>query len=163
MGGEFIPSLEEGDFAVEMRILQGSNINETKKVTTQASGILLKQFPEIQKIVVKIGSAEIPTEPMPMDAGDMIIVLKPKKEWTSAKSFPELSEKMSKALSVIPGLTTSFQFPVQMRFNELMTGARQDVVCKIYGKTLTVSLPMPKTWKHHQYGKRSTGPLYRAC
>jgi Cu/Ag efflux pump CusA len=70
---------------------------------------------------------------------------------------------MSKALSVIPGLTTSFQFPVQMRFNELMTGARQDVVCKIYGKTLTASLPMPKTWKHHQYGKRSTGSLYRAC
>ncbi|REC45305.1 CusA/CzcA family heavy metal efflux RND transporter [Chryseobacterium pennipullorum] len=136
MGGEFIPSLEEGDFAVEMRILQGSNINETKKVTTQAANILLKKFPEIEKVVAKIGSAEIPTEPMPMDAGDMIIVLKPKKEWTSAKSFPELSEKMSKAVGVIPGLTTSFQFPVQMRFNELMTGARQDVVCKIYGEDL---------------------------
>ncbi|ASW73551.1 acriflavine resistance protein B [Chryseobacterium piperi] len=136
MGGEFIPSLEEGDFAVEMRILQGSNINETKKATTQAASILLKQFPEVQKVVTKIGSAEIPTEPMPMDAGDMIIVLKPKKEWTSATSFPELSEKMSKALQVIPGLTTGFQFPVQMRFNELMTGARQDVVCKIYGENL---------------------------
>ena len=136
MGGEFIPSLEEGDFAVEMRILQGSNIEETKKVTTDASKILLKQFPEVQKVVTKIGSAEIPTEPMPMDAGDMIIVLKPKKEWTSAKSFPELSEKMSEALKVIPGLTTGFQFPVQMRFNELMTGARQDVVCKIYGEDL---------------------------
>ncbi|WP_292010432.1 CusA/CzcA family heavy metal efflux RND transporter [Chryseobacterium sp.] len=136
MGGEFIPSLEEGDFAVEMRILQGSNISETKKVTTQAAGILLKQFPEVEKVVTKIGSAEIPTEPMPMDAGDMIIVLKPKKEWTSATSFPELSEKMSKALKVIPGLTTGFQFPVQMRFNELMTGARQDVVCKIYGEDL---------------------------
>lgn len=136
MGGEFIPSLEEGDFAVEMRILQGSNIEETKKVTTQAAQILLKQFPEVQKVVTKIGSAEIPTEPMPMDAGDMIIVLKPKKEWTSASSFPELSEKMSMALKVIPGLTTGFQFPVQMRFNELMTGARQDVVCKIYGEDL---------------------------
>ena len=136
MGGEFIPSLEEGDFAVEMRILQGSNIEETKKVTTQAAQILLKQFPEVQKVVTKIGSAEIPTEPMPMDAGDMIIVLKPKKEWTSASSFPELSEKMSTALKVIPGLTTGFQFPVQMRFNELMTGARQDVVCKIYGEDL---------------------------
>ncbi|MGE8536844.1 MAG: CusA/CzcA family heavy metal efflux RND transporter [Chryseobacterium sp.] len=136
MGGEFIPSLEEGDFAVEMRILQGSNINETKKATSQAANILLTQFPEIQKVVMKIGSAEIPTEPMPMDSGDMIIVLKPKKEWTSAKTFPELSDKMSKALSVIPGLTTSFQFPVQMRFNELMTGARQDVVCKIYGEDL---------------------------
>ncbi|WP_185194790.1 efflux RND transporter permease subunit [Chryseobacterium cheonjiense] len=136
MGGEFIPSLEEGDFAVEMRILQGSNIEETKKVTTQASHILMKQFPEVQKVVTKIGSAEIPTEPMPMDAGDMIIVLKPKKEWTSAHTFPELSEKMSNALKVIPGLTTGFQFPVQMRFNELMTGARQDVVCKIYGEDL---------------------------
>lgn len=136
MGGEFIPSLEEGDFAVEMRILQGSNIEETKKITTRASQILMKQFPEVQKVVTKIGSAEIPTEPMPMDAGDMIIVLKPKKEWTSAHSFPELSEKMSNALKVIPGLTTGFQFPVQMRFNELMTGARQDVVCKIYGEDL---------------------------
>lgn len=136
MGGEFIPSLEEGDFAVEMRILQGSNINETKKVTTQAAHILLQKFPEVQKVVTKIGSAEIPTEPMPMDAGDMIIVLKPKKEWTSATTFPELSAKMSEALKVIPGLTTGFQFPVQMRFNELMTGARQDVVCKIYGEDL---------------------------
>lgn len=136
MGGEFIPSLEEGDFAVEMRILQGSNINETKKVTTQAAHILLQKFPEVQKVVTKIGSAEIPTEPMPMDAGDMIIVLKPKKEWTSATTFPELSAKMSEALKVIPGLTTGFQFPVQMRFNELMIGARQDVVCKIYGEDL---------------------------
>ncbi|WP_419868372.1 CusA/CzcA family heavy metal efflux RND transporter [Chryseobacterium sp. CT-SW4] len=136
MGGEFIPSLEEGDFAVEMRILQGSSISETKKVTTQAAGILLKQFPEIEKVVTKIGSSEIPTDPMPMDSGDMIIVLKPKKEWTSASSFPELSEKMGDALKVIPGLTTGFQFPVQMRFNELMTGARQDVVCKIYGENL---------------------------
>ena len=136
MGGEFIPSLEEGDFAVEMRILQGSNIEETKKVTTQAAKILLKQFPEVQKVVMKIGSGEIPTDPMPMDGGDMIVVLKPKKEWTSAHSFPELSDKMNEALQVIPGLTASFQFPVQMRFNELMTGAKQDVVCKIYGEDL---------------------------
>lgn len=136
MGGEFIPSLEEGDFAVEMRILQGSNIEETKKATNQAAKILLKQFPEVQKVVMKIGSGEIPTDPMPMDGGDMIVVLKPKKEWTSAHSFPELSDKMNEALQVIPGLTASFQFPVQMRFNELMTGAKQDVVCKIYGEDL---------------------------
>lgn len=136
MGGEFIPSLEEGDFAVEVRILPGSNINTTIEYTTKAAKILKEQFPEVEKIVTKIGSAEIPTEPMPMDAGDMIIVLKPKKEWTSAKTFPELSEKMSKAIHTIPGLTAGFQFPVQMRFNELMTGARQDVVCKIFGEDL---------------------------
>ncbi|OJV56373.1 MAG: acriflavine resistance protein B [Bacteroidetes bacterium 43-16] len=136
LGGEFIPTLEEGDFAVEMRILQGSNINKTIEVTNQAASILLDKYPEVEKVVTKIGSAEIPTEPMPMDAGDMIIVLKPKSEWTSARSFPELAEKMSTSLKVIPGLTTGFQFPVQMRFNELMTGARQDVVCKIYGEDL---------------------------
>ena len=136
MGGEFVPSLEEGDFAVEMRILPGSNINTTIHETDKAAHILLTQFPEVEKVVTKIGSAEIPTEPMPMDAGDMIVVLKPKKEWTSAKSFPELSEKMSGALQVLPGLTTGFQFPVQMRFNELMTGARQDVVIKIFGEDL---------------------------
>lgn len=136
LGGEFIPTLEEGDFAVEMRILQGSNINKTIEVTNQAASILQEAYPEVEKVVTKIGSAEIPTEPMPMDAGDMIIVLKPKSEWTSAKSFPELAEKMSSSLKVIPGLTTGFQFPVQMRFNELMTGARQDVVCKIYGENL---------------------------
>jgi cobalt-zinc-cadmium resistance protein CzcA len=136
MGGEFVPSLEEGDFAVEMRILPGSNITTTIKETNKAANILLSQFPEVEKVVTKIGSAEIPTEPMPMDAGDMIVVLKPKKQWTSAKTFPELSEKMSKALEVLPGVTTGFQFPVQMRFNELMTGARQDVVVKIFGEDL---------------------------
>ena len=136
MGGEFIPSLEEGDFAVETRILPGSNINTTIEYTSKAAKILKDQFPEVEKVVTKIGSAEIPTEPMPMDAGDMIIVLKPKKEWTSAKTFPKLSEKMSKAIHTIPGLTAGFQFPVQMRFNELMTGARQDVVCKIFGEDL---------------------------
>ena len=136
MGGEFIPKLEEGDFAVETRLLTGSNLNNTIQSTQQASKILLNQFPEVEKIVTKIGSAEIPTDPMPFEAGDMIIVLKDKKEWTSSKTFSELSEKMTKALEVVPGITVGFQFPVQMRFNELMTGARQDVVCKIFGENL---------------------------
>ncbi|WP_313578621.1 CusA/CzcA family heavy metal efflux RND transporter [Chishuiella sp.] len=136
LGGEFIPALEEGDFAVEARILPGSNISTTIEYTTKAAKILKEQFPEVQMVVTKIGSGEIPTEPMPMDAGDIIIVLKPKKEWTSAKTFPELSDKMSKALESVSGLSTGFQFPVQMRFNELMTGARQDVVVKIFGENL---------------------------
>ncbi|WP_343669940.1 CusA/CzcA family heavy metal efflux RND transporter [Chitinophaga sp.] len=136
MGGEFIPQLEEGDFAVETRLLTGSNLKSTIKATQQASGILLKQFPEVEKVVTKIGSAEIPTDPMPLEAADVMVILKDKKEWTSAKTFPELSRKMTEALSVVPGLSVGFQFPVQMRFNELMTGARQDVVCKIFGEDL---------------------------
>src|SRR5690606_4213687 len=92
--------------------------------------------PEVEKVVTKIGSAEIPTDPMPLETGDMVVILKDKKEWTSAKSFPELAERMTEALSVVPTVTVGFQFPVQMRFNELMTGARQDVVCKIFGEDL---------------------------
>ena len=136
MGGEFIPALEEGDFAVETRVLTGSNLSTTIENTQKAAHILKTQFQEVQQVVTKIGSGEIPTDPMPMEAADMMVILKDKKEWTSAKTFPELSAKMTKAVSVIPGLTVSFQFPVQMRFNELMTGAKQDVVCKIFGENM---------------------------
>lgn len=136
MGGEFIPQLEEGDFAVDTRLMTGTNLTTTIQTTQSAADLLIKQFPEVQKVVTKIGSGEIPTDPMPLEASDMMVVLKDKKEWTSAKSFPELAEKMSTALKDIPGISAGFQFPVQMRFNELMTGARQDVVCKIYGDDL---------------------------
>jgi cobalt-zinc-cadmium resistance protein CzcA len=136
MGGEFIPQLEEGDFAVETRVLTGSNLNNTIESTQKATKLLIQNFPEIEKIVTKIGSAEIPTDPMPFEAGDMMVILKDKSEWTSAKTFNELSLKMTKVLEAVPGITVGFQFPVQMRFNELMTGARQDVVCKIFGENL---------------------------
>ncbi|ROH97955.1 CusA/CzcA family heavy metal efflux RND transporter [Chryseobacterium daecheongense] len=138
MGGEFIPSLEEGDFAVDTRVLPGSNLTTTIESTQKAAHILKSRFPEVEKVVTKIGSGEVPTDPMPMDASDMMVILKDKKEWTSASTFPELAEKMGKQLQDVPGITASFQFPVQMRFNELMTGARQDVVIKIFGEDLDV-------------------------
>ncbi len=137
LGGEFIPEIEEGDFAVDTRVLTGSSLSTTIKSTQQAAHILLQQFPEVEKVVTKIGSGEVPTDPMPMEASDMMVILKAKKDWTSANSFDELSQKMTTALDAVPGITTSFQFPVQMRFNELMTGARQDVVCKIFGEDLS--------------------------
>lgn len=136
LGGEFIPELPEGDFAVETRVLTGSNITTSSEAIMKSANILLKQFPEIEKVVGKTGSGEIPTDPMPMEASDMMIILKDKSEWTSAESWNELSSKMAKALEVIPGVTYSFQYPVAMRFNELMTGAKQDVVCKIFGENL---------------------------
>ena len=138
MGGEFIPSLEEGDFAVDTRVLPGSSLTTTIESTQKAAHILKSRFPEVEKVVTKIGSGEVPTDPMPMDASDMMVILKDKKEWTSASSFPELADKMGKQLQDVPGITASFQFPVQMRFNELMTGARQDVVIKIFGENLDV-------------------------
>jgi heavy metal efflux system protein len=136
LGGEFIPALEEGDFAIETRVLTGSNLKTTIENTQKTAHILKTQFPEVIKVVTKIGSGEVPTDPMPMEAADIMVILKDKKDWTSAKTFAELAEKMGKAVADVPGVTTSFQFPVQMRFNELMTGAKQDVVCKIFGENL---------------------------
>ena len=137
LGGEFIPSLPEGDFAVDTRVLPGSNLKTSTDAVQQSSKILMKKFPEIEKIVGKTGSSEIPTDPMPIEASDMMIILKPRKEWTSAKTYDDLAEKMSTELKKnLVGVTYSFQYPVAMRFNELMTGARQDVVIKIYGEDL---------------------------
>ena len=136
MGGEFIPELPEGDFAIETRVLTGSNITTTTDACLKAAHILKKRFPEVEKVIGKVGSGEIPTDPMPMEAADLMIILKDKSAWTSANSWDELSEKMSEALQDVPGVTYSFQYPVAMRFNELMTGAKQDVVCKIFGENL---------------------------
>lgn len=136
MGGEFIPELEEGDFAVDTRVLPGSHLETTIEKTQKAAQILKRNFPEVEKVVTKIGSGEVPTDPMPMEASDMMVILKPKDEWTSASSFNELSAKMKQELGAVSGITASFQYPVQMRFNELMTGARQDIVCKIFGENL---------------------------
>ena len=137
MGGEFIPQLEEGDFATETRLLVGTNLTTTIDAFNRIADRLKADYPEVQNIVSRIGSAEIPTDPMPIEGGDMIIVLKDKSEWTSAENFPDLASKMAAtAQQVMPGVTTGFQYPVQMRFNELMTGAKQDVVCKIFGEDL---------------------------
>lgn len=136
LGGEFIPELEEGDFAVDARILTGSNLNESIAQSTKAAAILQSRFPEVEKIVSRIGASEIPTDPMPIEMTDIMITLKPKSEWVSASTSDELADKMSDALKELPGLTAGFQFPVQMRFNELISGARQDIVCKIFGENL---------------------------
>ncbi|MCS7027962.1 MAG: CusA/CzcA family heavy metal efflux RND transporter [Bacteroidia bacterium] len=137
LGGEFIPQIPEGDFAVETRLLKGSSLNASIQACQQSAKVLLAHFPEIEKIVSKTGNSEIPTDPMPMEHSDMMIILKDKSQWTSAYTWQELSEKMAQTLKEnIPGVSYSFQYPVAMRFNELMTGARQDVVCKIFGENL---------------------------
>jgi len=136
LGGEFIPTLEEGDFAVESRLMPGSSLNETVDMAEKSAQILKDRFPEVINVVGKIGSSEIPVDPMPVESCDLIITLKDKSEWKSAKTREELTEKMQAALAEIPGVSYGFQQPIQMRFNELMTGARQDVVLKIYGDDL---------------------------
>jgi len=136
LGGEFIPTLDEGDIATHLIIASGSSLSQEIEATTKAEKILKEKFPEVKMVVTKIGSAEIPTDPMPIEAGDMIILLKDKSEWTSASTKEELMEKMEEALEDIPGASTEFSQPIQMRFNELMTGVRSDVAIKIFGEDI---------------------------
>ncbi len=137
LGGEFIPTLDEGDFAVETKIITGSSLSQMVETVQKSARILLDNFPEVKEVVGKIGTSEIPTDPMPIENGDLIIVLKDRDEWVSASSREELANKMSDKLhQSMPGVLYGFQQPIQMRFNELMTGARQDVVIKIYGEDI---------------------------
>jgi len=137
LGGEFLPQLDEGDFAVDTRLLTGSSLSSTVEATLRGEEVLLKNFPEVEKVIAKIGSGEIPTDPMPIEAADMMVVMKHKSEWVSAKTKDEMIEKMQMVLNDnVPGVWFGFQHPIQMRFNELMTGARQDVVVKVYGEDL---------------------------
>lgn len=138
LGGEFIPSLEEGDFAVEMSMSQGTSLSQMVESCTKAEKLLKKEYPEIKQVVSRIGSAEIPTDPMPVERADIMIALKPKAEWTSAKTTPELMEKMEETLRAIPGLEAEISQPIQMRNNELLTGFKQDVAIKIFGDDLDV-------------------------
>ena len=136
LGGEFIPSLEEGDFAVEMSMSQGTSLSQMVESCTKAEKLLKAEYPEVKQVVSRIGSAEIPTDPMPVERADIMISLKPKAEWTSAETTEELMEKMEETLHTIPGLETEISQPIQMRNNELLTGIKQDVAIKIFGDDL---------------------------
>ena len=133
LGAVFVPTLEEGDFAVELSMAQGTSLTQMVETCTKAEQILKQEFPEIKQVVTRIGSAEIPTDPMPVERADMLVALKPKAEWTSAETKNDLQEKMEEALGVIPGLDVEMSQPIQMRNNELITGIRQDVAVKIFG------------------------------
>ena len=138
LGGEFIPTLEEGDFAVEISMAQGTSLSQMVETTTLAERLIKENYPEVRQAVTRIGSAEIPTDPMPVERADMLISLIPKKEWTSARTKDELMAKMAKTLSLIPGMEAEMSQPVQMRNNELITGIRQDVAVMLYGPDLDV-------------------------
>lgn len=136
MGGEFVPTLDEGDFVIQPVLKTGTSLSKTVETTTQMEKILKTKFPEVDQIVSRIGAAEVPTDPMSMEEVDMIIKLKPKSQWVSAKSKEELANLFKKALSVIPGIEYEFTQPIEMRFNELITGVRADIAVKVFGEDL---------------------------
>ncbi|WP_396602850.1 CusA/CzcA family heavy metal efflux RND transporter [Algibacter sp. R77976] len=138
MGGEFVPTLDEGDFVIQPVLKTGTSLGKTIEITTKIEQILLDNFPEVDQVVSRIGAAEVPTDPMSMEESDVIIKLKPKGEWTSASSKDELADKFKEALTIIPGMEVEFTQPIEMRFNELITGVRADVAIKIFGEDLSV-------------------------
>ena len=135
MGGEFVPTLDEGDFVIQPVLKTGTSLGKTVELTTQMERIL-KTFPEVRQVVTRIGAAEVPTDPMSMEESDVIITLIPKSEWTSAETKDELAERFKEALSVLPGIEYEFTQPIEMRFNELITGVRADLAIKIFGQDL---------------------------
>eukprot|EP01093_Parvamoeba_rugata_P005009 TRINITY_DN170_c0_g1_i5.p1 TRINITY_DN170_c0_g1~~TRINITY_DN170_c0_g1_i5.p1 ORF type:complete len:880 (-),score=205.42 TRINITY_DN170_c0_g1_i5:1494-4133(-) len=138
MGSEFVPTLDEGDFVIQPVLKTGTSLSKTVEITTEIEKILLKKFPEVQQVVTRIGAAEVPTDPMSMEESDVIIKLAPKGEWTSADSKDELADKFKEALAIIPGMEVEFTQPIEMRFNELITGVRADIAIKIFGPDLDV-------------------------
>jgi heavy metal efflux system protein len=135
LGGEFIPTLEEGDYAIEFVLPQGSSLSQTTE-TMMLAQRMLKQFPEVKMVVGKTGAAEVATDPMPPEASDLMVILKDKKDWETTNDFYELADMMGEKLSNIPGVIAEPSQPIQMRFNEMMTGIRQDVAIKIFGENL---------------------------
>ena len=136
LGAEFIPTLDEGDFAMQMTLPAGSSLTRSIELSEKAEKTLLENFPEIRQVVAKIGTAEVPTDPMAVEDADVMIVMKPFKEWTSASSRAEMVEKMKAALDTIQSAEFNFSQPIQLRFNELMTGAKADIAVKLYGEDM---------------------------
>jgi cobalt-zinc-cadmium resistance protein CzcA len=138
LGGEFIPTLEEGDLALHQILPPGSSLEKSVEVSTKLQNIIMENFPEVEQVVTKMGTAEIPTDLMSMETGDIMVILKPKSEWTSAKTREELVAKMEEKMLELPGISYEFTQPIQMRFNELMTGSRADIAIQIYGDDLNL-------------------------
>lgn len=138
MGGEFLPQLDEGTIAFHIILKPGTNLTEAKEMSTKIEAHLLTKFPEIKEIATRFGVSEVPTDPMPMDLGDTFVILKDESEWTSADSKEELIEKMKTELALFPGVSYEFTQPIEMRFNELLSGVREDIAVKIYGDDIEV-------------------------
>ena len=136
MGTEFVPSLDEGDIAVQALRAPGTSLSESIKMQGEVERAL-KLFPEVEEVVARIGTAEVATDPMPPNISDTYVLLKDKSEWPDkTKLKSDLLEEMEEALENIPGNAYEFSQPIELRFNELISGVRSDLAVKIYGDDL---------------------------
>lgn len=140
MGAEFVPSLDEGDIALHALRIPGTSLTQSVEMQ-QALEARIKAFPEVDRIFAKIGTAEIATDPMPPSVADNFVMLKPTSEWPDpARSKADLAKAMQAAVEQIPGNNYEFTQPIQMRFNELISGVRSDVAVKVFGDDLDALL-----------------------
>lgn len=139
VGSEFAPQLSEGDFALQLMRAPSTGIEESLKIQTQVEQQLLKQFPEIKAIFARTGTAEVATDVMPPNISDAVILLKPRKEWPdSTETIDELRARMLDAVAQLPGNNSEFSQPIELRFNELISGVRSDIGVKVFGDDLQV-------------------------
>ncbi|PTB96633.1 CusA/CzcA family heavy metal efflux RND transporter [Marivirga lumbricoides] len=137
-GSEFIPQLDEGDIAFHIILKPGSSLSEGIKTSTKIEQIILENFPEVEHALTRYGVSDVPTDPMPMDIADCFLILKPKEEWVSANSKEELIQLVKEKISIVPGVNFEFTQPIEMRFNELISGVREDIAIKLYGEDLQI-------------------------
>jgi len=158
LGGEFIPTLQEGDFAFHCILPQGTSLSQSLETSMQVSRII-KEFDEVKMVVGKTGSAEVPTDPMPPEATDIMVILKHPDQWKRNISYDALADEIAAKLTVVPGVFFEKSQPIQMRFNELMTGIRQDIAVKIFGEQMdTLLLYANKVAAEIQNVKGTTAP-----
>ena len=144
MGGEFIPTLDEGDLAMQQILPPGTSLSQSIEMTKLVQTRILADFPEVQEVVTNIGAAEIPTDPMPVEIGDYTLVMKPRDEWTTAPDREGMFAALEETMEVFPGVGLEFSQPIQLRFNELMTGAKADIAIKLYGADLDQAYELAK-------------------
>ena len=144
MGSEFIPSLDEGDIALHALRIPGTSLTQAVKMQT-ALEARIKQFPEVDKVVAKMGTAEVATDPMPPSVADTFVLLKDRKDWPDPrKPKAQMVAELQEAVETVPGNNYEFTQPIQMRFNELISGVRSDVAINVYGDDLDVLLQTGK-------------------
>ena len=139
MGSEFIPSLSEGDFAQQALRVPGTSLTQSVQMQQQLEKTLMAQVPEIERVFARTGTAEIASDPMPPNISDSYVMLKPKDQWPDPKKSREaLIEDIQRASAIVPGSAYELSQPIQLRFNELISGVRSDVAVKVFGDDMAV-------------------------
>ncbi|WP_275546059.1 CusA/CzcA family heavy metal efflux RND transporter [Pseudomonas sp. Marseille-Q0931] len=139
MGSEFVPSLSEGDFALQALRVPGTSLTQSVDMQMRLEKTVLEKMPEVERVFARTGTAEVASDPMPPNISDSYVMLKPKEQWPDpSKSREQLIEELQEAAALVPGSNYELSQPIQLRFNELISGVRSDVAVKVFGDDMDV-------------------------